>query len=99
MPDNPEIKKLLLIERDGTETMFSTKDDLYVNGLKASLDDVLERIKKREEFWIEARQSPIYKESIKPAENDWEKPTVEHEDMKADIFYWVSDIGQMIVFR
>jgi hypothetical protein len=41
----------------------------------------------------------VYKESFKPAENEWENPTVEHEDMKADIFYWVSNMGQILVFR
>ena len=100
MPDNPQITKLILIERDGTETMLDVKDDLYINSFHATLNEVLERIKKRDEFWIEVRQSKIFEESFKPAENDWEEPTIEKtEDTEADVYYWISDMGQIIVFR
>ena len=99
MSDNPKIKKLLLIERDGTETMFSTEDELYILGFRSTLEDVLERALKRDEFWVENRQSEVYKESVSAPENDWEEPKVEHESIEANVYYWISDMGQIIVFR
>ncbi len=107
MPDQP-IKQLALASFDGTEIVFKLgEDDLYLEGESASLEDILERVMENAEFWIEARKtsvfhcepvkvtSPEYKDSYEE-EEDLE---TEHIDEVADVFYWIADVGQVIVFH
>ena len=110
MPDQP-IKQLALTLADETELVFKAEeDDLRVNGVSSSLEDILERVIRNDEFWIEARGTSVFhceptKEEESPPgwkdsyEEDEEDSMTERVDETADVFYWVADAGQVIVFR
>ena len=100
------IKQLALTGFDGTDLVFKVgEDDLYVDGVSASLEDVLERVMENEEFWIEARGTSVFHcEPVKEDPHEYrdsyeEEPETEPIDEVADVFYWVADVGQVIVFR
>lgn len=109
MPKDP-IKQLALTGYEGADLCFKVdEDDLYVNGVSASLEDVLEKVKRRDEFWIEARGTSVFhsKPITTPLDDDGykdsyeseEEPETEHIDEVADVSYWVADVVQIIVFR
>ena len=108
MPDQP-IKQLVLLTCEGVETCFKEgEDDLYVHGVKAYFEDILELVMKREEFWIEARETSVYHskpittpndDEYKDSYEEGEKPKTENIDEVADVYYWITNLAQVIVFR
>ena len=111
MPDQP-IKQLVLTSYsapEGAEICFKEgEDDLYVDGISASFEDILELVMERAEFWIEARGTSVYHAKPIITEDDdeykdsyeaGEEPETEDIDEVADVYYWVADLVQVIVFR
>ena len=107
MPDQP-IKQLALTSYEGAEICFKVgEDDLYVEEVPVSFEDILEKVMEREKFWIEARGTSVYHakpiitedDKYKDSYESDEEPETEDIDEVADVYYWVADLVQVIVFR